>query len=91
MLSGAALAQHKVVAEDTSEERTSERRRGWEEDKEFNKPKPKKQSSLRQLEIISFPSSERENTSNFKAAEESVQWQQENIEEKTQKKDSADF
>jgi hypothetical protein len=57
VLSGAALAQHKVVAEDTSEERTSERRRGWEEDKEFNKPKPKKQSSLRQLEIISFPSS----------------------------------
>jgi superfamily II DNA or RNA helicase len=82
---------YEVVAEDTSEERTSERRRGLGEDKEFNKPKPKKQLQPRQLEIISFPSSYQESSSKtFKAAEESAQWQQENTEEKKQKKNSTD-
>ena len=56
---------YEVVAEDTSEERTSERRRGIE------KPKPIKQNQPRQLEIISY---ELNPVKTLKAAESSVQW-----------------
>ena len=63
---------YEVVAEDTSEERTSERRRGSEQRKQpIEKPKLKH----RQLEIIPSPSPyEEQPTATPKAAESPTKW-----------------
>ena len=66
---------YEVVTEDTSEERTSERRRDWQEERKPKPTKPKPKSEHQQLEIIPFP--ERTNPDKkrkFKAAEESTKW-----------------
>lgn len=64
---------YEVVTEDTSEERTSQRRRGENEERKTTKSKPQKKPKYRQLEIV--PSADRDNTrKQFKAAEESKKW-----------------
>lgn len=62
---------YEVVTEDTSEERTSQRRRGIED-----KPKPNEQPKNQQLELISF-SDVNKPKKMPKAAESSVQWKTE--------------
>ena len=66
---------YEVITKDTSEERTSERRRGGQESSKPNPAKPKPQSKHRQLEIIPFP--HRPNPikkRTFKAAEKPTKW-----------------
>jgi superfamily II DNA or RNA helicase len=67
---------YEVVTEDTSEERTSERRRG-SQDKQ-HKPTEMPESKHRQLSLVYSQSSEQINTEKtFKAAESSVPWKTE--------------
>jgi superfamily II DNA or RNA helicase len=66
---------YEVVAEDTSEERTSERRKGWEQNQKVDKPKSKATPQHHQLEIIPFPTYGKNANKTFKAAEKSSKWQ----------------
>ena len=64
---------YEVVTEDTSEERTSQRRRGEDVERKPTKSKPKEKPKYRQLEII--PSPQQDNPrKQFKAAEKSKKW-----------------
>ncbi len=71
---------YEVITEDTSEERTSERRRGVTEvvtDKPA-KPKPKPKPKHRQLEIVTSPQKKKQpQRRTFKAAEKSTKWNEE--------------
>jgi superfamily II DNA or RNA helicase len=66
---------YEVVTEDTSEERTSERRRGWQENESTKPAKPQLQPKHHQLEIIPFRDRQKPmKKRTFKAAEEATKW-----------------
>ena len=64
---------YEVITEDTSEERTSQRRRGENEERKPQRGKPKEKSKYRQLEIVP-PPYQNNPRKQFKAAEESKKW-----------------
>ncbi|MGF1538846.1 MAG: DEAD/DEAH box helicase [Pleurocapsa sp.] len=65
---------YEIITEDTSEERTSQRRRG-EEYSTNTQAKPKPQPQHRQLEIIPFPDKPKPvRKKTYKAAEKSTKW-----------------
>ena len=64
---------YEVVTEDTSEERTSQRRRGETQGRKPQQGKSKEKPKYRQLEIVPSPYQE-EPRKKFKAAEESKKW-----------------
>jgi superfamily II DNA or RNA helicase len=68
---------YEVVTENTSEERTSERRRGVQEESAIKPTKPKLQPKYRQLEIVPTPNQTPAKRRTFKAAEESTKWNSE--------------
>ena len=64
---------YEVITEDTSEERTSQRRRGENEDRKTPRGKPKEKPKYRQLEIVP-PPYQNSPRKQFKAAEEAKKW-----------------
>ena len=64
---------YEVITEDTSEERTSQRRRGENEERKPTKSKLKEKPKYKQLEIVPSPY-QNNPRKQFKAAEESKQW-----------------
>lgn len=67
---------YEVVTEGTSEERTSQRRRGYGESKKPSQSKPKPQRKHEQLEILPSPSPyDVKPKSSPKAAESSTEWE----------------
>ncbi len=64
---------YEVITEDTSEERTSQRRRGENEERKSPRGKPKEKPKYRQLEIVP-PPYQNSPRKQFKAAEEAKKW-----------------